>query len=103
MLKGIDRRDPGEDFHDAFQMIAPRAPGVARLIELFNKFIAEQFHAHGGDFTEFNRGAAVGVEVFAARGQGVKGVSGFVQDGFDVALNADGVHENKRQTGFGQS
>ena len=84
-------------------MIAPRAPGVARLIKFFDEFVAEQFHAHGGDFAEFNRRAAVGVEVLAARGQGVKGVAGFVQDGFDVALNADGVHENERQARFGQS
>ena len=32
----------------------------------------------------------------------MKGVAGFVQNGFDVALHADGVHEDERQARFGK-
>ncbi len=102
MLKRIHGRDPGKNFHDAFQMLAPRAPGIVAGIKFFDEFVAEQFHAHGGDFAKFNRRAAVGVKIFLARGQRVKGVAGFVQDRLHVALHADGVHENERQTRFGQ-
>lgn len=56
-------------------------------------FVAEEFHGHGGDFAEFNGGVAVVVEGFFAGGEGVEGVAGFVEHGFDVVLLADGVHE----------
>ena len=54
VLKGIHRRDPGENPHDPLQMIAPRAPGVGGAVKCFDEFVAEQFHAHGGDFAELN-------------------------------------------------
>jgi hypothetical protein len=46
---------------------------------------------------------AVSEEIFIACGQRVEGVAGFVEDGFDVTLDADRVHENEREAGFGES
>ena len=103
VLKGVHGGDPWKDFDDAFEVFAAGAFGVVRFIEGFKVFVAEEFHAHGGDLAKFCGGVAVGHEVFLARGQGVEGVAGFVEDGFDVALDTDCVHENEREAGFGES
>jgi len=83
-------------------MFAPRALRLGGRIKLLEEFIAQQFHAHRSHFTEFYRRAAIGVNVFRARGQSVERVPGFVQNRFHVALHADGIHKNEGQTGFGQ-
>ena len=44
--------------------------------------------------------AYAGVQFLIARGQRVKGVTGFMQNRFHIALHADGVHEDERQARF---
>jgi hypothetical protein len=36
---------PRENLHDAFQVFAPRSPGVVGRIEFFDEFVAEQFNS----------------------------------------------------------
>jgi hypothetical protein len=73
-----------------------------RRIKFLEKFVAEQFHAHRGDFAEFNRRAAIGIQILVARRLRVERVAGLVQHGFHVALHADGVHENERHARLGK-
>ena len=102
MLEGVHRGDPRKDVHDPFQVRAAGAVGLGRGIELFEELVAQQLHAHRGHFAELDRRAAVGEQILVARGQRVKGMAGFVQDGLHVALQADGVHEDERHPRFGQ-
>src|SRR5437868_226836 len=103
MLKGVHRRNPWEsESDDLLEMCLAGAVGLRLGIEFLEKFVSEKFHAHRSDFAEFNGGTAIMVEVFVPSGQSMEGVSRFVQDGFHVALNSDGVHEDKWQAGLGQ-
>ena len=102
VLEGVHRRNPRKNADDAFEMDAAGAVRVGGGIKFLDEFVAEQFHAHRGDFAKFNRRAAVGVQILVARRQRVKGVAGLVQDRLHVALQADGVHENERQPRLGQ-
>src|SRR2546426_5445080 len=49
---------------------------------------------------KFNRRGAIGVDVFVACRQRMEGMAAFVEKGFHIALDADGVHEDERQAGF---
>ena len=60
----------------------------------------EQFHGHAGDFAEFHGGAAEEDQGFIAGGEGVEGMAAFVQECFDIALEAGGVHEDERLADF---
>ena len=46
--------------------------------------------------------ARQGARVLVLDGESVKSVPGFVQEGFDVTLDADRVHEDEREPSFGQ-
>jgi len=102
VLKGIDGGDPGEEGEDGLEVVLAGAAGFVGGVEGVEVFVAEEFHGHGGDFAEFNGGVAVVVEGFFAGGEGVEGVAGFVEHGFDVVLLADGVHEDEGEAGFGK-
>ena len=102
MLERVHRRNPRKNADDAFEMDAPRAVRVGGGIKFLDEFVAEQFHAHGGDLAKFNRRAAIRVQILVARRQRVKGVAGLVQNRLHVALQADGVHENERQPRLGE-
>ena len=97
VLERVHRRNPREHPDDAFQVDAPGAVGVAGGIKFLDELVAEQFHAHGGDFAKFNRRVAVRAQILVAGRQRMKGVAGLVQNRLHVALQPDGVHENERQ------
>jgi len=102
VLKGIHGGDPGEEIDNAFQVAPPGAVGVSRGIEAFQFLVGEKFHAHRGNLAEFDRRAAIGVQILVARGERVKGVAGLVQDGFHVALDADRIHKDEGRAGLGE-
>ena len=102
MLKRIDGGNPWKNIENAFKMAPPGAPRFRGGIKLLQKFVAEQLHAHGGHFAEFNRRAAIRIQVLPLGGQGVEGMASLVQDGFHVALHPHRVHENEWQPRFVQ-
>src|SRR6266853_1445567 len=69
-----------------------RAVGIVGGIEFFEKLVSQQLHAHRGYFAKLDRRASVSMQVLLACGQGVKGVTGPVQDRLDIALNANCIH-----------
>ena len=102
MLESIHRGDPRENAHDPFEVRQAGAIGFGGRIELLEKFAAEQFHAHGGDLAEFNRSAAIRVQVLVASRERMERVTGFVEDRFDIALKPNGIHENERHSRLGE-
>ena len=78
VLKGIDGGDPGKDLDNPFEMVAPGAAGVGGRVKRFKELVAQQFHAHGSDLTEFNGRMAIGIKVLVPGGERVKGMTGLV-------------------------
>ena len=93
--KRIHAGRAARQFPQIFEMIAAGAIGIGGIVERIDEFVAQQFHAHRSDFAEFDRSVTIGIDIFITRGQGVKSVAGFVQNGFDIALHADRIHENE--------
>ena len=102
VLERIDRGDPREDEHDALEVGDPRTAHFLCVVKLAEVFAAEQLHRHRGDFAKLDRRVAVRVQRLVLASHGVKRMSGLVQQRLDVALHADGVHENERQPRLGQ-
>ncbi len=98
MLELVDLRDPGEEGDDGFQVIAPGAIGIGRGVELVEEGVGREFHRHGGDLGELHRDVgAIGEKRIATGQERVEGVTGLVDDGLDIALQACGVHEDERE------
>src|SRR5262245_25713594 len=93
VLKGVDGRHPGEKLYNAFEMVTPCALRLSSRIELFEVFAAEQFHAHRSHFAKLDGRVPIRHERLVARRQRMKRMTGLVQDGFHVALQANGVHK----------
>src|SRR6185503_4820717 len=101
MLKSVYCRYPGKNVNDSFQMRAPGAVGVGGRIKLFQKFIPKQFHTHRSDLAKLDRRTTIRIQVLRLRGQCMESVARLVQDGLDIPLQTDSVHENERQSCFG--
>src|SRR5437879_6253474 len=90
MLKRIHGRDPGKSESDDLLEMSFAGPiGFRFSIKLLEKFVSKEFHAHRSHFTEFNRRAPIMIEILLARSQSMEGMTGLVQDRFDIALDAD--------------
>ena len=102
VLEGVHRGDPRQDVNNPFQMRTPRSVGLRHGVELFEELVAQQLHAHRSHLAELDRRVAISEQILVARGQRVKGMAGFVQDGFHVPLQADGIHEDERHPRLGE-
>src|SRR5262249_32172740 len=102
MLKCINSRNPWKHRHDAFQMHSPRACDFGRRIKDIKMFRCEELHGHRCHFTEFGRSAAVSEQILILRSHRVERMTGFVEDGLDIALHPNRIHENERHSCFGE-
>src|SRR5262249_6570330 len=97
MLKGINRGNPRQDLYDSFKKQPVRSLGVGRRVKSFESTCPQELHAHGSDFTEFDRGLAISCQGLATRGERVKRVAALMKDRAQIAVDTNGVHKYERK------
>jgi hypothetical protein len=96
VLEGVDGGDPRDHRAQRLQVVAARAVGVLRGIELPEVREGQELHAHAGHLRELHGAAAVGDQRVVRAEQAVEGVARLVHHGDHVAVQACRVHEDER-------
>ena len=70
-------------------MNRPCPQRVRRTVEYLQMFRPEQFHGHGSHLAKLNGCLAIERQILLPTGQCMKGMTGLVEHGLQIALKAD--------------
>src|SRR5262245_51117135 len=102
VLERVDTGNPGKYVDHSFEMLLPGTLEIfAVWVELFELLATQQFHAHRGDFAEFDRRMAIVSQRLITGRVDMECMAGFMEERANITIQSNRVHKNERQAGLG--